>query len=108
MENDAEMLRKWAGFVVDYYGADNQKIVCLEEMGELTQAITKDLRGNPNLKNLAEEIGDVLLTIEQLIVIYGDVSGTNFRKSVKHSMVDKMMRTVSRINEDKERSRNNG
>lgn len=108
MKNNAEMTHEWAEFVVNYCGAENQKIVCLEEMGELAQAITKDLRGNPDLKNLAEEIGDVLLTIEQLIVIYGDVSGTNFRRSVEHSMVDKMMRTVSRINEDKERSRNNG
>lgn len=103
MKNDAETTQEWAEFVVNYYGADNQKIVCLEEMGELTQAITKDLRGNPDLKNLAEEIGDVLLTIEQLIVIYRDASGTNFRKSVEHSMIDKMMRTVNRINERKER-----
>lgn len=105
MKSSAEMTQEWAEFVVDYYGADNQKIVCLEEMGELMQAITKDLRGKPDFKNLAEEIGDVLLTIEQLIVIYKSAGGTNFRRSVENSMADKMLRTIRQIDAEKERRR---
>lgn len=98
MMNDSEMAEEWAEFVVRYYGADKQKIVCLEEMGELTQAITKDLRGHPNYENLAEEIGDVLLTIEQLIVMYRDASGENFRRKVINSISNKMVRTIRQIN----------
>ena len=102
MMNDAEMAEEWAEFVVRYYGADKQKIVCLEEMGELTQAITKDLRGTPNYANLAEEIGDVLLTIEQLIVMYRDASGENFRRRIINSISDKMVRTIRQINVERE------
>lgn len=77
-------LNEWAKSVIDHYGADHQKVVTIEELGELIQAITKDLRGNPNLKNIREEIGDVLLCVRELVLIYGGIN--EIEKSMEHKM----------------------
>jgi len=55
---------------IDRYGERLQKIVAIEEMTELTQAITKDLRGSRNINNIMEEMADVIIMIEQLQIIY--------------------------------------
>lgn len=39
-------------------------IIAIEELAELQQALTKLLRGKPDLDNLAEEYADVLLILD--------------------------------------------
>ena len=56
-----------------YYGKDAQSTVCMEECAELIQAISKEKRGKSNKDHLAEEMADVLISIELLKEIY-DVS----------------------------------
>ena len=56
-----------------YYGKDAQSTVCMEECAELIQAISKEKRGKSNKDHLAEEMADVLISIEILKEIY-DVS----------------------------------
>lgn len=55
-------LRKW--------GVDAQVMMAVEEMSELTKEICKIFRGKGTLDNLADEIADVLITLEQLKLIY--------------------------------------
>ena len=54
-----------------HYGEDLQQIVAMEEMAELTQQISKMLRGKGDLGHLAEEIADVQIMLDQLVMIYG-------------------------------------
>ena len=56
---------------IQTFGAQNQQIVAIEELSELQKEITKLLRGQGGLINLAKEIADVEIVIEQLKVIYG-------------------------------------
>ena len=45
--------------IVAHYGNIAQVIVLIEEMSELTKAITKAMRGKENKADIAEEIADV-------------------------------------------------
>lgn len=59
--------------VVNHFGVREQSIIAMEECSELIQAISKAMRylndiGRHN--NLAEEIADVLLCVEQIKNIY--------------------------------------
>lgn len=49
------------------YGEHAQEEVAIEEMAELTQAISHKHRGRPH--NIAEEIADVEVVLEQLKII---------------------------------------
>jgi len=49
---------------IQTFGEEHQKVVAIEEMGELIQAISKSLRKEKH--NIEEEIADVLITIGQL------------------------------------------
>ena len=55
-------LRKW--------GIDSQVMMAVEEMSELTKEICKIFRGKGTMDDLADEIADVLITLEQLKFIY--------------------------------------
>lgn len=50
---------------LDKFGNQNQKLKLIEEMAELTQAIIKD-------SNIAEEIADVQIVLDQLKLLYPD------------------------------------
>jgi hypothetical protein len=47
------------------FGAKNQELKTIEEMAELIQAILKDT-------NIAEEIADVQIMLDQMKIIYPD------------------------------------
>lgn len=51
-------------------GTDAQVMMAVEEMSELTKEICKIFRGKPTLDDLADEIADVIITIEQLKLIF--------------------------------------
>lgn len=56
---------------IEHYGKELQQVVAMEELAELQQAISKAVRGKVDTDNLAEEIADVLIVIEQIKLIYG-------------------------------------
>lgn len=57
---------------IDHYGKEKQSIVCMEECAELIQAISKRLRGKPDLNNnLTEEMADVTICLNLLKEMYG-------------------------------------
>ena len=53
---------------INTFGETHQKIVAMEEMGELIQAISKDRRGKEH--NVEEEIADVEIMCKQLRLMY--------------------------------------
>lgn len=55
---------------IETYGVRAQKLMAIEEMSELTKEICKDFRGKLDREHLVEEVADVLITIEQLAIIY--------------------------------------
>lgn len=55
---------------IETYGEHAQKLMAIEEMSELTKEICKDFRGKLNREHLIEEIIDVIITIDQLIMMY--------------------------------------
>lgn len=50
------------------FGRDMQKIVAMEELAELQQALSKDIRGKEH--NVEEEIADVFIMLMQLELMY--------------------------------------
>ena len=54
----ADALRTW--------GADAQLVVALEELSECAKEICKALRGKVNIGNLAEEVADATIMLEQV------------------------------------------
>jgi len=53
------------------YGERAQVLMVIEEMSELTKEICKHFRGRPNIEELADEVADVTIMLEQLRLIYG-------------------------------------
>lgn len=83
-------LRKW--------GIDAQVMMAVEEMSELTKEICKLFRGKPTLDDLADEIADVLITMEQLKLIYdvGDMVDDRIAYKIQRLQKDLGMLEVSR------------
>lgn len=46
------------------YGKCIQLVTSMEECSELTQAISKEIRGKSDINHVAEEVADVLICIE--------------------------------------------
>ena len=76
---------------IEKYGAEAQVVVALEEMAELQQALTKFLRGNPDQRNINEEMADVSIMLEQLKLIFGN------RAAVTHWVGKKVARLEQRL-----------
>ena len=81
---------------VHTYGKEHQKLLAIEEMSELTKALCKDTRYPDNpavLDNVAEEIADVRIMLDQLERIFA--CSEQVRK-YKHK---KIKRLADRINQ---------
>lgn len=55
---------------LNHFGIENQTMMVFEEMSELQKELCKALRGTPSLKNIAEEISDVEIMLEQMKEYY--------------------------------------
>ena len=55
---------------LDTFGAESQTLKCLEEMSELQKELCKHSFGEDNRDHIAEEIADVLITIEQMMILH--------------------------------------
>lgn len=54
----------------DICGKKDTSTVAMEECSELIQCIAKELRGKSDKTHMEEEIGDVLISVSNLIYIY--------------------------------------
>ena len=58
------------GDAISTFGQDYQKIKAVEEMSELQKELCKSLAGADNMAEIAEEIADVQIMLEQMTMIY--------------------------------------
>jgi len=63
--------------VVEHFGKDKQMVVCIEEMAELTQQLSKFIIGHKNKQRdaLVEEYSDVLMMLNQVKIIFNISDG---------------------------------
>ena len=57
---------------IDTYGKDNQLWMVIEEISELAKEICKNKRGQRNEEQIADEIADVTIMLEQAKMIFGN------------------------------------
>lgn len=74
------------------FGVDHQTIICVEELSELQKELTKILRGKGDYMHLAEEIADVVITVEQMVQFYGI---KNEVKQMKQEKLDRLEKTIN-------------
>jgi NTP pyrophosphatase (non-canonical NTP hydrolase) len=79
---------------IQTYGQNAQIDMAIEEMSELTKALLKDRRSLKSQRlEVAEEIADVLITVEQLIMIYDN------EELVNKTVNSKIARLAKRLKE---------
>ena len=64
--NETEVLQR----ALDTYGSTTQIAIVFEEMSELQKELCKHLRGSGSQENIAEEIADVEIMIEQMKMLF--------------------------------------
>jgi ubiquinone biosynthesis protein UbiJ len=77
---------------INTYGTTAQVIMVFEEMAELQKELSKHLRGKENRTEIAEEIADVEIMLEQMKLIYD--TEDEVEKVKKH----KIQRLAERLN----------
>lgn len=78
---------------LEAYGNGMQLVVCMEELSELTQAISKEIRGKDNRNNIIEGMADVLICIEILKQVF-EITDEDIDSLIKY----KQERNLFRIN----------
>ena len=92
--SDEELQTIWRQSI-DHYGTRLQSIVCMEECGELIQAIIKKLRKDTSSNDvLSEEMADVIICLHQLKLMYGITD-----KEIHNRVVAKTLRLSKRMEE---------
>lgn len=90
MSNDID---KFNQEVLDVLGKD-ALVIAMEELAELSQAISKVYRGKGNMDNLAEEIADVMIVLDW-VKTYTDIS----YEAIDSYYINKLNRIDSRLKE---------
>ena len=55
---------------LDLYGPEAQTLMVFEEMAELQKELCKHARGKDNREEIAEEIADVLIMLDQMMILH--------------------------------------
>ena len=76
--------------IIFHLGDKNQITVAIEELSELQKELCKYLRGDMDYYNIAEEIADVEIMLEQLKIIFLNKS------DVEETKKEKINRTIER------------
>lgn len=71
------------------FGKTAQLIMAMEEMSELIQALSKDIRGKGSRNNISEEIADVEIMLAQLKIIYRNDNDVDEWRADKLSLLQK-------------------
>jgi NTP pyrophosphatase (non-canonical NTP hydrolase) len=76
---------------IDTYGIDDQMWMVIEEMSELAKEICKHKRGKQNLDEIAEEVADVEIMLEQVKMMF------NIQEDVDWNIACKIERLKNRL-----------
>lgn len=77
--------------IIAHHGYAHQKHKAIEEFSELSEALARDLQGQGDRANLAEEMADCYIMLAQLELIYGN------HHDVAACVRDKLARTLDRV-----------
>lgn len=87
-EDEARSIEEKA---LDTYGPPAQILMAYEEMGELMKELSKHERGKDNNLQIAEEIADVRIMLEQMALLFG------VEKDCDKIRYEKLMRLKERL-----------
>lgn len=76
---------------LDTWGADAQTLIAFEEMSELQKELCKHARGKNNREEIAEEIADVLIMLDQMMLLH------DCKQTVKEWKQRKLKRLADRL-----------
>lgn len=93
IEHNAVAVDLWQ--IIAHYGYANQKHKAIEEFAELTEALSRDLQGQGDRANIAEEMADAYITLAQLELIYGN------HDDVVQNIRVKLARTLERVERER-------
>lgn len=93
MEDNRTIYEKILWKALNVFGPEMQITVCVEEMSELTKELCKAKRGSENRKNIAEEIADVRIMLDQMEMLF------SIKKLAKDATEAKLLRLNTRIKE---------
>jgi NTP pyrophosphatase (non-canonical NTP hydrolase) len=82
-ESPTDMYNDLFDKAITKWGEAPQLVMMMEECAELTQAISKALRGKEDLSNIAEEIADVEIMLAQMKLIFSNSVEVENWKSAK-------------------------
>lgn len=80
------------------YGEKAQKLMAIEEMSELTKEICKDFRGKLDREHLIEEMTDVLITMDQMMIMY-EIS-VNEIKQMREGKLERLKERMDKANDE--------
>lgn len=75
---------------LDRWG-EKQIIMVFEEMAELQKELCKSLRGRNNLTEIAEEIADVEIMLEQMKIYFNIADGVEKHKKLKLERLEEIL-----------------
>ena len=81
--------------IINHYGSMSQVMMLFEEMSELTKAISKYVRKQATANDVAEEIADVQIMLDQMKLIFAVDE-----KALIKFMSMKIDRTIERMNDE--------
>ena len=83
---------------IELYGEHSQKLMAIEEMSELTKEICKDFRGKLDREHLIEEMTDVLITMDQMMIMY-EIS-VNEIKQMREGKLERLKERMDKANDE--------
>ena len=86
--------------VIEFFGADAQKVKALEELSELQVELVRDLNGSGNIDAIIEETADVMNMMEQICIIYDIGDLVEQMKAIKMNRVMERIRSKKTILQD--------
>lgn len=78
---------------LEHYGAHHQMMKCMEECGELIQALARNMCGEHCAENVVEELADVEIMLMQMRIAFG-------RQKTHRVMAQKLARLKMRMEEN--------
>lgn len=85
---------------LDTYGAEKQTMMMFEEMAELQKALCKNLRGQDNRENVAEELADVKIMMAQMMMLHNCADLVDEYVAIK---LDRLNKRLEALNEKADR-----
>lgn len=74
------------------YGAEPQTLIMMEEMAELQKELCKHARGRENRAQIAEEIADVQIVLEQMAMLHDCAGLVEYYKAQKLERLEERLR----------------